>query len=147
MTLTMDWVWLIVCLGMLVLEVITVGNLVSLWFSFGALAALGTTFLTDSVAVQLAVFAIVSVAALIMIRPMTKNLLRGNVVSTNADRLIGRQFILNESINQDSWGKIKVHGEEWSATTADQSSIPAQTRVEVIAIEGVKLIVKSVEEA
>lgn len=147
MTLTMDWVWLIVCLGMLVLEVITVGNLVSLWFSFGALAALGTTFLTDSVAVQLAVFAIVSVAALIMIRPMTKNLLRGNVVSTNADRLIGRQFILNESINQDSWGKIKVHGEEWSATTADQSSISAQTRVEVIAIEGVKLIVKSVEEA
>ncbi|AGN24852.1 NfeD family protein [Erysipelothrix rhusiopathiae SY1027] len=72
MTLTMDWVWLIVCLGMLVLEVITVGNLVSLWFSFGALAALGTTFLTDNVAVQLAVFAIVSVAALIMIRPMTK---------------------------------------------------------------------------
>ncbi|AZK43789.1 NfeD family protein [Erysipelothrix piscisicarius] len=147
MTLTMDWVWLIVCLGMLVLEVITVGNLVSLWFSFAGLAALGTTFLTDNVAVQLAVFAIVSVAALIMIRPMTKNLLRGNVVSTNADRLIGRQFILNEEINQDSWGKIKVHGEEWSATTADQSSISAHTRVEVIVIEGVKLIVKSVEEA
>nr|WP_252856574.1 NfeD family protein [Erysipelothrix rhusiopathiae] len=50
-------------------------------------------------------------------------------------------------MNQDSWGKIKVHGEEWSATTADQSTISAHTRVEVIAIEGVKLIVKSVEEA
>lgn len=144
--ITMDWVWLIICLAMLFIEVITAGNLVSIWFSIGALGALAVAYVSDNIALQLTVFLILSVSSLIVIRPFTKNLMRGNVVSTNADRMIGRRYIVSDTVYSDQWGSVMVNGEKWTATTADQTEIPAGSKVEVIAIEGVKLIVRAIEE-
>ena len=41
-------------------------------------------------------------------------------------------------------GLVKVNGETWSAKTEDESSISKNTEVEILAIDGVKLIVKAV---
>ena len=56
-------IWLIVMVLFLVVEGITVG-LVSLWFALGALAALLVSLGVDNVWVQIAVFLVVSAAAL-----------------------------------------------------------------------------------
>ncbi|CAM3452609.1 NfeD family protein [Erysipelothrix sp. HDW6B] len=138
--------WIVVVIAMIVIELLTAGNLVSIWFAIGAIAATAVAFFTDSVLIQVIIFALVSIVSLILIRPFTTRLLRGNVIATNADSLIGRKAILSEAIDEDKWGMIRLNGTEWSATTSDYSELPKGTRVEIIAIEGVKLIVREIKE-
>lgn len=137
-------IWLIVMVFMVVFELITVGNLISVWFAIGAFFAMLTSMWTDNILIQVIVFGVTSLLSLFLIRPITAKALRGNSISTNADRLIGRQFKLSEAINEDQWGTIKVNGVDWSVTTVDQSEIEKNETVEVLALEGVKLIVKKV---
>lgn len=137
-------IWLIVMVFMVVFELITVGNLISVWFAIGAFFAMLTSMWTDNILIQVIVFGVTSLLSLFLIRPITAKALRGNSISTNADRLIGRQFKLSEAIKEDKWGTIKVNGVDWSVTTVDQSEIEKNETVEVLALEGVKLIVKKV---
>lgn len=137
-------IWLIVMVFMVVFELITVGNLISVWFAIGAFFAMLTSMWTNNILIQVIVFGVTSLLSLFLIRPITAKALRGNSISTNADRLIGRQFKLSEAIKEDQWGTIKVNGIDWSVTTVDQSEIEKNETVEVLALEGVKLIVKKV---
>ncbi|MEG0326948.1 MAG: NfeD family protein [Erysipelothrix sp.] len=137
-------IWLIVMVFMVVFELITVGNLISVWFAIGAFFAMLTSMWTNNILIQVIVFGVTSLLSLFLIRPITAKALRGNSISTNADRLIGRQFKLSEAIKEDQWGTIKVNGVDWSVTTVDQSEIEKNETVEVLALEGVKLIVKKV---
>jgi membrane protein implicated in regulation of membrane protease activity len=137
-------IWLIVMVFMVVFELITVGNLISVWFAIGAFFAMLTSMWTNNILIQVIVFGVTSLLSLFLIRPITAKALRGNSISTNADRLIGRQFKLSEAIKEDQWDTIKVNGIDWSVTTVDQSEIEKNETVEVLALEGVKLIVKKV---
>ena len=47
----------------------------------------------------------------------------------------------------EATGQIKVNGEIWSAKTEDELSIPKGTEVEVLKIDGVKLIVSPIKVA
>ena len=82
--------WIIVFVAMLVFEIITVGNLVTIWFAIGAIAALLTSALTANLVVQILIFIIVSIGSLILIRPVMTKTLQGQTVATNADAIIGR---------------------------------------------------------
>lgn len=144
--MTLSYFWILIFFVMIVVEVITVGNLVSVWFALGALGAWLCSFVTDSLAIHVIVFAIVSLVSLLIVRPLAAKALRGNVISTNADSLIGRQFTLSAPILENKWGEIKINGASWSATTARPETLPEGCRVEVIAIEGVKLIVRKIGE-
>lgn len=139
-------VWVIVLVLMLVFELATVGNLVSIWFAAGALFAIITAAFTDNLVVQVFVFAAVSLLSLIIIRPMAATFLRGNTVATNADRLIGRKVTLKSAVSDNSWGSAIVSGDKWSVASSDGSVIDEGTVVEVVAIEGVKLIVRRIKE-
>ena len=56
----MSLIWVIAFLGLLLVEFLTVG-LVSIWFAVGALAALITSFITESVLIQTIVFVVASI--------------------------------------------------------------------------------------
>ena len=86
-------------------------------------------------------FALVCVLSLCIIRPLAARALRGNVVATNADRLIGTTAIVEEHISPQKWGSVRVQGRVWSAVSMDGSSVEPGTRVRIKAIEGAKLIV------
>lgn len=137
--------WLIVAIIMIVIELVTLGNLVTIWFAFGSVAALITAFITDNVMAQIIVFALVSVASLVLVRPIVSNTLRGKMISTNADSIIGRRFNLKDEITNDSWGMVNVDGSTWSCVSYDHKPVARGTLVEIIAIAGVKLVVKAVE--
>lgn len=136
--------WLIVMIAMIAVELVTLGNLVSIWFAIGALFALVTAFITENLLIQTIVFAIVSVLSLILVRPMVNRTLRGRMISTNADSIIGRKFELTDEITFDSWGMIMVDGSPWSAVSYDHKPIVRGVLVEVVAIAGVKLVVKQI---
>lgn len=65
-------------------------------------------------------------------------------VSTNADRIIGEEArVIKEILPLKKAGQIEVLGQIWSAIAEDgQSSIPEGATVRVLAIHGVKAVVR-----
>lgn len=136
--------WLALLIGSLVLEGLT-STLVCLWFGVGSLAALLLSLCTENLWVQSFTFAILSLVTLLFLRPVAKRtLIPKGPTATNADRLIGRNAIVTETIDEVSGsGQVKVSGLTWTARTVDGSVLPPETRVVIRSIEGVKLMVEA----
>lgn len=133
--------WLVVLIALAVLEAATV-TLVSLWFALGALAALITSFFVQNIWVQFAVFLVVSLVTLLVIRPLARRYVTPKQVATNADRAVGAEGVVTQAIdNRSAQGQVKVGGSVWTARSDPEESIPEGTLVQVLRIEGVKLIV------
>ncbi len=80
---------------------------------------------------------------------MLQNLLfknsSGADVKTNAFSLEGKNGKVTEDINPlEAKGQVTVNGELWSATSYNEQPIPKDTEIVVEKIEGVKLIVKPI---
>ncbi len=120
-------------------------QLMGVWFALGAVAAVIASACGASVPVQVAIFASVSVIALVATRPLVKKLLKKRVQPTNADRCIGEKAVVTEEIdNTLGKGAAKVGGVEWTARSETDAVIPAGAYVRVTRIDGVKLIVEPV---
>lgn len=137
-------VWLVLLVVFLIVEALTLG-LVTIWFAGGALAAILVSLLTSNVFIQAAVMIVVSVALLLLFVFLIKPKLGAfstKAEPTNADRVIGMEGIVTESIQPDEGvGLVKVGGQVWSAITEDRSALEAGQRIVVKEIKGVKLIV------
>ena len=135
----MSLIWVIAFLGLLLVEFITVG-LVSIWFAVGALGALITSFITESVLIQTIVFVIVSVITLIVTKPLMKKFKVTNFEPTNSDRVIGKVVEVTKEIKSNEYGEVVVFGTVWLA--ASDKNHKVGSKVVVQKIEGNKLIVK-----
>ncbi len=135
-------IWLVVAVVMAIVEASTV-QLVSIWFAIGAAAGCITSIFTDSLTIQLIVFAVVSALALVITRPLVKRIKVKKAEATNSDRYIGKTGVVIETIdNAAAKGLVKVGGATWSARSLDGEPIEKGASVTVAAIEGVKLMVK-----
>lgn len=135
----MSLIWVIAFLGLLLVEFLTVG-LVSIWFAVGALGALITSFITESVLIQTIVFVIVSVITLIVTKPLMKKFKVTNFEPTNSDRVIGKVVEVTKEIKSNEYGEVVVFGTVWLA--ASDKNHKVGSKVVVQKIEGNKLIVK-----
>lgn len=135
--------WVVALVVFLIVEAVTAG-LVSIWFVFGSLVALICAALGAAVWLQIFWFVIVSVATLVLTRPLVKRYVDSRSVATNADRSIGRAAVVTERIdNLAATGAVKLDGVVWTARSTDDAvAIEVGERVTVRAIEGVKLIVE-----
>lgn len=134
-------VWIAMLAVFIVIEAAT-AQLVTIWFAIGALAALATALVHGPVALQVVVFVVVSIIALIATRPLVRKITNTKEARLNADRCIGNTAIVTETINNiDGSGMAKTDGKVWTARSADGSIIPEGAQVKVDKIEGVKLIV------
>lgn len=134
--------WAAALVVFLIVEAVTAG-LVSIWFVFGSLVALICAALGAAVWLQIFWFVIVSVATLVLTRPLVKRYVDSRSVATNADRSIGRAAVVTERIDNLAAGAVKLDGVVWTARSTDDAvAIEAGERVTVRAIEGVKLIVE-----
>ena len=128
-------------------ELATVG-LVSIWFAAGAFAALLVAVLHGNLILQVIVFLAVSIVLLVSTRSWAKKYLNSKIQKTNVDSVIGEKTRLTERVsNLDQTGKAVVLGQEWTARAAHDNEIIEQGElVEVVAVSGVKLIVKRFKE-
>lgn len=134
-------VWLCLLVLFAVMEAVTVG-LVSVWFAAGALVALLGTFFTSNIWIQIFLFLLVSCVTMAVLRPLARKYVLPTVVPTNADRVIGRQAVVTEAIdNLNGKGAVVVFGVAWTARSEDGTPIAEGTTVTVNRIEGVKLFV------
>ena len=138
------YVWLVLLILFLMAEGATVA-LVSLWFAAGALAAIIAALLGASVGLQLALFLVVSVALLAMLRPVLKKYVNPKIQRTNVDALVGQECTVIEAIdNLAATGRVKMGGMTWSARSIGEENITAGTVVKIEAVQGVKLLVSPV---
>lgn len=141
----MMFVWLIMGIAFAILEAMTT-QLVSIWFTIGAVCALGAYFLDCNTTVQIVIFVAVSVAVLILTRPLAKKFSSAKIQPTNADMLLNKEAVVTESINNVlAKGTVKVQGIEWTARSEKNTEIPEGEIVVIRDIQGVKLIVSEKE--
>ena len=141
-----ETVWLIILALCLVVEIATLG-LVTIWFAGGALVAFFVAMVTDSVLIQVIVFLAVSLLLLFFTRPVAKRFYNSKRTKTNVDSVIGEQCKVTETVdNFNGTGTVLLNGLEWTARSKDETVIETGVRVQVCAIDGVKVIVEKVTE-
>ena len=142
------WFWLAVIILFLVIEMITV-SLVSIWFVGGALAAFLAVYFTDTMWIQVVAFLAVSVVLLVLLRPLARKLSvkQKDQMISGAKAMIGKQAIVTEEIDSvHAKGAVQVNGQYWTAKTKlFEDKIPKDTIVDIIDVDGVKLIVRPAE--
>lgn len=140
-------IWLILAGIFFIGEIATTGFLV-FWFGVGALLAMVTSFFTTSIILQTVIFVISSTILILVTKPFVKKFVDIKTTNTNAYSIIGKNALVIKEIDPiHSTGQIKVDGEVWSAESQNSEVIPKGSEVKVIAIEGVKAIVKAVKIA
>lgn len=139
----LGWLWLILIIIFIITEIATLG-LTTIWFAGGAAVGLILNAAGIDWPVQVLVFLVVSLVLLLLVRPVAKAHFNVSRTPTNVDSMIGQKGIVAEDIdNLKARGTVMINGMDWSARSADQGqTIPEDTQVEVVAIEGNKVIVK-----
>lgn len=138
--------WLIAAVVLGLIEVTTL-TFVAGFFAGGALAAAVADALGANLPVEVAVFVIVSVALLGVVRPVVRRHLHQEVGSrTGVAALIGRSAVVTERVDAHH-GLVKLAGEIWTARPYDPSlSIEPGSSVDVMEIQGATALVYPSEE-
>ncbi|NCC68191.1 MAG: NfeD family protein [Clostridia bacterium] len=143
---TVEIVWAALIVIFLIIEGATAG-LSSIWFALGAVAGLILSLLNVGLVWQIVAFIVVSIATLLLTRPLAMKYVSTKVQATNADRVIGQTGIVLEEINNISGtGAVKIGGKIWTARSANGSVIAKDVLVTGIKINGATLMV-SISEA
>ena len=137
-------IWLIALVVLVAGEAITVG-LTFIWFAVGALGGLLVAALGGPVWLQIVVFLALSALTLVLVRPAAAKLLTPGISPTNADRVLSQIALVTEEIdNVAETGQVKLFGQVWTARSENGDVIPAQSRVRILRIEGVKVFVRMI---
>ena len=135
-------VWLVILAVMIVLEIFSLG-LTTIWFGIGAIGAAIVSWMGYGIWVQLIVFAVLSVIAMAVFRPLAVKYLNKDKEKTNIDGVVGEVVVVTKEINNEmAAGEVQLNGMSWTARSQDGRVIPEAERVTVVSVQGVKLIVK-----
>jgi membrane protein implicated in regulation of membrane protease activity len=135
--------WIIVAVIMAVIEGVTLG-LVTIWFTIGGAAAAVSALLGADAPIQVVVFFIVSIVLLIFTRPILVKKLKVGREKNVIEQLEGKVGLVTEDIRPFHSGLVKVNGIIWTAVGETNEVIAAAgTKVEILRVEGVKLIVRN----
>ncbi len=138
----MLWVWIGIIIVACILEWVTQVQLVSIWAALGGTAALISYLCGANVTIQFMLFFVITALALALTRPFVKKMTKFKKTATNADMSIGKiGRVVNITNEDDGIFQVKLDGCIWSAVTNERKIIPVGSNVEVLDIEGVKLIV------
>ena len=140
----MTIIWsVVIALGLLI-EIFTF-ELVSIWFSVGAILALILQISGVGLVWQLVSFFAVSIVAIILTRPLFKRILAKSEGNTNLDALVGDRYKVLTPITVDDKGTIKIKGVVWNAVEVDEEPCDVDDLVEVVRFKGTTVIVRKVK--
>ncbi len=139
------YIWLAVVVISLVIEFVSL-ELVSIWFSIGSFIAMILALCGVGYEIQIAVAIIVSLACILGLRKVTLKLLNKDQGKTNMDLAVGTKTILLTDASEEELGTAKYNGVVWSAKPENGKLIKAKTEVEIVKVEGNKLIVKPLKQ-
>ncbi len=135
-------IWLVFALGLAGAEALT-GDMFLLMLSGGALAAAGSSWLLDlPVWADGAVFLVVSVLLLVVVRPtLRRKLTAGKGMPEPVKALEGKHALVLDRVSQHD-GQVKLDGEVWTARPYNDNDVyePGDS-VTVMHIDGATAVV------
>ena len=137
------WVWLIAGTLFAVGEMLTPGSFFLAPLAVGALTAAILAFAGVGVAVEWIVFIVVSIATLMLLRPLARRLDRDALDhGVGSRRLVGTSATVLQAIPGNAeLGLVRVDREEWRAQSTDGSPIAEGAMVRVADVQGTRVIV------
>ncbi len=138
--MNMTLLWLVLAIALFIIEGATVG-MVCMWFGIGAVVSMLVSLATDNIYIQWLVFIVVSLVMLALLRPMAKKAMHSHIERTNAGSMIGKMAVLTQSIGENSPGRLKYGDVSWIAVTDNGDTIEKGEKVNIVSIEGNKLVV------
>lgn len=133
--------WLIAAVGLGIPLVMTAMPEFGM-LAVGAVAGGVTAGLGGGVVLQVVIFAVVSTALILVVRPIahrTRN--QRPELASGVDALRGRQAVVVERVDGRD-GRIKLAGEIWSARALDESAAyEPGSQVDVVEIDGATAVV------
>ena len=96
--------------------------------------------------IEVIVFVVISIATLLALRPILKRYVKRNNYNTNIDSFTGKRGYVIEDITYLRPGAVKIGDVSWTAIPVNKDEkIVENEIIEVVAVNGNKLIVKKVE--
>ncbi len=136
--------WLGLAVALAVVEMMSL-DLVLLMFAIGALGAAVVAGLGGPLWLALAVFAVLTLALLFLVRPpLVQRLHSGPTLQTGHQNLVGRDALVIEPVDSRG-GRVQLASEVWSARTDGSELFDTGTEVHVIRIDGATAVVTGKE--
>ncbi len=138
-------IWVFVLISTIFIEFES-PQLVSIWFSVGAVVALIMAAFNLHYLWQIATFVIVSMILILLTRPLSKRFMKRDIIKTNVSSLIGQQGTILKEVSLNQRGEVQVQTRIWTAFTLDNITILQGEIVRIVDIEGNKLLVEPIRK-
>jgi membrane protein implicated in regulation of membrane protease activity len=138
------WIWIVLAAALYVGEMLTT-TFFLLPFGVGATVALIANLFGAELWLQWVLFIVVSVIALIALRPLARRLTaKAEQVKSGVDRLIGMTGLIIEGNTPSGENRARIAREVWNVATETGERLAIDTPVRVLRVDGVHLIVERV---
>ncbi len=146
-TIVMVAVWTAITVAAVLIEVFT-PQLVSIWFAIAGGVCIGLAFVPGlPFWANIIIFAVLSIILLLTLRPtLTKLVKKNKDLKTNVDSLVGLKVRMIKSATFDELGQAKVGDVVWSVKAKDDIELAEGEIVEVVEVDGNKLIAVPAQE-
>lgn len=136
------WLWVLLGILLLAVEMATPGGLFALFFGAGALAVAPISAVGWPPVVQWLAFPVVSVALLAFLRRWLMEKMAARPTPP-VDAIVGQETVLLSDVPEGGEGKAELRGVPWSARAVDGGPLRAGQRCRVERVDGLTLFVRA----
>jgi len=139
------WVWVLVGLGLLGLEILTPGGFYVLFFGAGALLVgmLAAFGVAGPPWLQWLLFSVFSTLSLVLFRGRLVAWSRAGETAPAMDTLVGEIAMPLEDLLPGSLGKVELRGTSWTARNVDERPLVKGQRSRVTRVDGLTLAIRA----
>ena len=136
-------IWLIIGVACVIIEIM---DPAVFFISFGIAGLITSPLATLGIPVwsQVLIFGVISFIVFLYMRKVYERLFKKAKTETNVYALVGKVGLVITLIPNDGRGEVKVGGEIWTAVSEDNLEVKNGEKVNILSIDGNKLIVKKV---
>lgn len=137
-------IWVAIALIMVIIEIFTTGFF-AICPAIGAAGAAISSSVTDSLAWQITVFAVITLLSFIFVRPFINRTLNKPKDShkSGIEALIGREAIVEVGIDPATGkGRVAIDGDSWKAVSEKREKIEKGEKVTVLKVDSIILTVR-----
>ena len=141
------WIWVLVGVACLVVEILIPGGIVMLFFGaaallVGAMVALG---IGGPMWFEWATFSILSIVSLLTLRsPIMRWLQKGDGEGKEIDSMVGKTAVLVEALAPGAEGRAELRGTTWTARNVGDEALSKGEICVVEKTDGLKLHVRRI---
>lgn len=135
------WIWILLGLVLVVLEIAAPGGFYFIFFGVGALAVgiLAALDLGGPLWVQVLTFSLLSLASLALFRARLLGALQSKTPRGEVDSLVSEVGQAMDDLMPGAVGKVELRGSAWSARNVSETALSRGARCVVLRVDGLML--------